>query len=126
MADKEGIYKDMDNNPMFMKALDFAERIVNCYKYLTEVKGERIMSKQILRSGTSIGANFSEALSAESKDDFIHKCAIAKKESNETKYWLLLLKRTNYITEEEFTSLHNDCQELRKILSTIILSTKNK
>ena len=82
------------------------------------------MSEQLLRCGTSIGANFSESLSAESKLDFIHKLAIAQKEANETLYWLDLLKETNYLTDEQYESLNADCTELRKIITSIILTTK--
>ena len=116
----------MTSNPTFIKSLDYAERVVNLYKYLTEQKGEFVMSKQLLRSGTSIGANISEALSAESSADFIHKLAIAQKEANETLYWLMLLHRTQYITIVEAESMKNDCMELRKIITSIILTTKQK
>lgn len=116
----------MTSNPTFIKSLDYAERVVNLYKYLTEQKGEFVMSKQLLRSGTSIGANISEALSAESSADFIHKLAVAQKEANETLYWLMLLHRTQYITIVEAESMKNDCMELRKIITSIILTTKQK
>ena len=116
----------MTNNPTFTKGLDYAIRIVNLYKYLSEQKGERTMSKQLLRCGTSIGANISEALSAESSADFIHKLAIAQKESNETLYWLILLHQTEYINQQEYQSMANDCEELRKIIVSIILTTKQK
>ena len=82
------------------------------------------MSTQILRSGTSIGANISEAIAAESTDDFIHKLTISLKEANETKYWILLIHRTQFITDEEFKSILTDCQELRKLIGSIISSTK--
>ena len=80
------LYKELEDNITFVKALDFSVRIVNLYKYLRDEKGETVMSKQVLRSGTSIGANISEALAAESKEDFIHKIHISFKEGNETKY----------------------------------------
>lgn len=83
-----------------------------------------MMSTQILRSGTSIGANISEAIAAESTDDFIHKLTISLKEANETKYWILLIHRTQFITDEEFKSILTDCQELRKLIGSIISSTK--
>ena len=117
-------YKELEDNVTFNKALDFSVRIVNLYKYLREEKGETVISKQVLRSGTSIGANISEALAAESKDDFIHKVHISFKEGNETKYWLLLLYRTGFINEKEFNSLANDCQELRRLMAAIIRTAK--
>lgn len=118
------LYKELEDNVTFTKALDFSVRIVNLYKYLRDEKNETVMSKQILRSGTSIGANISEALAAESKDDFIHKFYISFKEGNESKYWLLLLHRTGYITDKQFDSLVGDCQELRKLMGAIIRTAK--
>lgn len=82
------------------------------------------MSKQILRSGTSIGANIREAVNAQSKLDFIHKLSIAQKECNETIYWLELMTETNYISKEEFNELNNDAAEILKILKSIIITTK--
>ena len=117
-------YRDMEENPLVAKALDFSVRIVNLYKCLREERHETVMSKQVLRSGTSIGANASEAVAAESTDDFIHKLTIALKEANETKYWILLLHRTHFIREDEFNSIITDCQELRKLIGSIISSTK--
>ena len=117
-------YRDMEENPLIAKALDFSVRIVNLYKYLRDERHETVMSKQILRSGTSIGANASEAIAAESTDDFVHKLTISLKEANETKYWILLLHRTQFITENEFESIMTDCQELRKLIGSIISSTK--
>ena len=116
----------MKENPTYQKTMAFAIRIVNLYKYLVEVKSERIMSKQLLRSGTSIGANFCESLSAESDFDFIHKLAISQKEANETLFWLELLSKTDYLTEKQYESLEADCIELRKIITSIILTTKQK
>ena len=119
-------FNDIDLNPTYNKALDFAVRIVRLSKYLQEEKHEYIMSKQLLRSGTSIGANYSEAFGAESTEDFIHKCAIAQKESNETKYWLTLLYRTEVLSDEEYGSIMSDCQSLRAILAAIIQRCKQK
>ena len=116
----------MRENPTYQKTMAFAIRIVNLYKYLVEVKSERIMSKQLLRSGTSIGANFCESLSAESDLDFIHKLAISQKEANETLFWLELLSKTDFLTEKQYESLEADCIELRKIITSIILTTKQK
>ena len=117
-------YKFMKDNIIYEKALNFAVRIVNLYKFMIEVKQERIMSKQLLRSGTSIGANISEAIFAQSSVDFIHKLSISQKEANETKYWLTLLERTEYLSKKEADSMLNDCEQLRKLLSSIILTTK--
>mgnify|MGYP002626561465 CR=1 FL=1 len=114
----------MEENPLIAKALDFSVRIVNLYKYLRDERHETVMSKQILRSGTSIGANASEAIAAESTEDFVHKLAISLKEANETKYWILLLHRTQFITDSEFDSIMADCQELRKLIGSITISTK--
>ena len=116
----------MKENPTYQKTMAFAIRIVNLYKYLVEEKSERVMSKQLLRSGTSIGANFSESLSAESELDFIHKLAISQKEANETLFWLDLLNKTDYLTDKQYESLEIDCIELRKIITSIILTTKQK
>lgn len=118
------LYKELEDNLTFVKALDFAVRIVNLYKYLCDEKGETVMSKQVLRSGTSIGANISEALGAESKDDFIHKFSVSFKEGNETKFWLMLLHRTSYINDRQFESLMTDCQELRKLMGATIKTAK--
>ncbi len=114
----------MEENPLIAKTLDFSVRIVNLYKCLRDERHETVMSKQVLRSGTSIGANASEAIAAESTDDFVHKLTISLKEANETKYWILLLHRTQFIKEEEFKSIIKDCQELRKMIGSIISSTK--
>lgn len=116
----------MTENLTYDKALTFAVRIVNLYKFLTVEKREYAISKQLLRSGTSIGANISEAISAESPTDFIHKLAISQKEVNETTYWLTLLERTGYLSNSQFLSISSDCQELRRILTSIILTSKQK
>lgn len=107
------------------KAFCFSLRIINMYKILVAA-GEFVLSKQILRSGTSIGANISESVYAESEPDFIHKLSISRKEANETKYWLELLYRGNYIPENGYNSMMGDCIELIKILTAIILSTKKR
>ena len=114
----------MKESFIYNKAVDFAVRIVNLYKYLTEIKEETIMSKQLLRSGTSIGANISEALSAESTADFIHKLSISQKELNETQYWLTLLCKTEYISTKEYDSMIQDCEEIRKMVISIIITSK--
>jgi len=106
------------------KSFNFAIRIVNLYRYLSENKKEYVLSKQLLRSGTSIGALQSEGSFAESKVDFIHKFGIAQKECNESIYWLKLLYRTDYINEKEFESLLNNAVEIMKILTASILTAK--
>lgn len=107
------------------KSFDFAVRIVKLFSYLKSKK-EFVLSKQILRSGTSIGANVREALNAESKPDFIHKLSIAQKECDETLYWIELLFKSNILKVEEFKSLNNECTELLKIIKSIIITSKNK
>ncbi len=105
------------------KAYQLAIRIVNAYKYLTENKREFILSKQPIRSGTSIGANLAEANSAISKADFSAKVSISYKECQETKYWLSLLKDTGYLEEKAFSSIYQDVEEIAKILYSILFST---
>ena len=100
------------------KSERFAVRTVNLYKYLCFTKNEYVMSKQILRSGTSIGANLAEAECAISRNDFIAKVYIALKETSETLYWLRILRKTDYITEKQYNSIYSDCEEIRKILSS--------
>ena len=104
------------------KSMAFAKRIVKLYQHLTTEKKEFVMSKQLLRSGTSIGANISEAIYGSSRKDFAGKLYIALKECAETLYWLELLHECEYLTTPMFTSLYTDCEELRKILSS---STKS-
>lgn len=116
----------MRNNPTYVKALAYSVRIVKLFKYLKYQKDEHIISKQLMRSGTSIGANISEAISAESTADFIHKLGIAQKEVNETLYWLDLLKMSEFISEKEYESMNSDCEEIRKIITSIILTSKQK
>lgn len=107
------------------KSFEFAVRIVNLYKYLTKDKNEYVLSKQLLRSGTSIGANVSEGERAQSKADFYAKMSIALKEANETCYWLKLLYETDYLTEKEFLSVENDVNELISLLVSICKTTQN-
>lgn len=106
--------------------MDFAVRIVNLYKYLYFDKNERVLSKQLLRSGTSVGANIREANEAVSKKDFLNKMYISLKEIKESEYWIELLKRTNFISEKEYLSILNDCKELCKILTAITKTTAEK
>jgi four helix bundle protein len=112
-------------NVIHEKSFKFAVRAVNSYKVFNNERKEFILSKQFVRSGTSIGANVREAINAESNADFIHKLSIAQKECDETCYWLELLHETKYINESEFISLHSDASELLKIIRSIILSSKN-
>ena len=109
------------------KSFSFALRCIKLYKYLVQEKKEYVLSKQILRSGTSIGANIREAQNAESKMDFIHKLGISQKETDETLYWLELMHRSDFISEKEYISLSDDASQLLKLLrSSIITAKKNK
>jgi four helix bundle protein len=112
-----------DNN-LYQKAYQFAIRAVNAYRYLTQEKREFILSKQLLRSGTSIGANIAEANGAISNADFSAKISIAYKECLETQYWLSLLKDTHFITEKAYNSVFADVDELGKILFSILKKTR--
>lgn len=105
-------------NTVKYKSKKFAVRIVNLYKYLCDEKKEYVLSKQLLRSGTSIGANIAESECAISKKDFLSKIYIALKECAETIYWLDLLFETDYLTTDEYKSIYGDCQEIRKMLSS--------
>ena len=113
-----------NDNLIEKRSYDFAVRIVNLYKHLKSVHKELILSKQILRSGTSIGANVCEATRAQSKSDFIAKINIALKESYETDYWLRLLNDTEFITENEFKSIYLDCQDISNILAKILITSR--
>ncbi|MBQ4433909.1 MAG: four helix bundle protein [Bacteroidales bacterium] len=113
-----------EDNILAEKSLDFAVRTVNCYKFLSQEKKEFVMSKQLYKSGTSIGANIHEGLQAQSKPDFISKMGIALKEASETSYWLNLLVRTEYISQKMFESLLTDCDELSRLLTAIIKSSR--
>jgi four helix bundle protein len=115
----------MRENVVKTKSLDFAIRIVRLNQLLNSDMKEFVMSKQILRSGTSVGAMVREAEHAESKPDFIHKMAIAQKEINETLYWLQLLFKTDYLNQKKYDSLISDATELLKLLTSIIKSSKN-
>ena len=106
------------------KGMAFAVRIVNLCKHLRSAQSEQVMSKQVLRSGTSIGANVREAESAQSKADFVSKMAIALKECGETSYWLELLARTEYISQKEFSSIVKDCEELFALLTAIVKTSR--
>jgi four helix bundle protein len=109
---------------VYEKAYKFAIRIVNAHKYLTQEQKEYVLSKQLIRSGTSIGANIAEANGAISQADFSAKMSIAYKECLETKYWLSLLKDTGYIPEKAFNSIYDDADEIGKILFSILKKTR--
>ena len=111
-------------NLTYDKAYNFAVRIIKAYQFLCEEKKEYVLSKQLLRSGTSIGANIAEANGAISEADFSSKISIAYKECLETKYWLSLLKDTSYISEKSFKSMHTDADEIAKILFSILKKTR--
>ena len=117
--------RKMKNNILLDKSLKFAARIVKLHKYLTKEKKETIISKQIIRSGTSIGANANEAVYGVSKADFITKLQISLKETAETEYWLRLLVLSDYITEQEGESLLNDCLEIKRILVSTLNTAKD-
>lgn len=102
----------------------FAVRIVKLYRYLTEEKRETVISKQVLRSGTSIGANVREANSAQSKSDFVAKMSIALKECDETGYWLELLSRTGYLSKDAYRSIDADCHEIFAMLTAILKTAR--
>ena len=108
------------------KSKSFALRIIKLYQYLCDEKREFVLSKQILRSGTSIGANIKEAQAAQSRNDFLAKMYVAYKEANETEYWLELLFESNYIDEKSFRSIHNDNKELLKLLTAITKIIRNE
>ncbi len=116
----------MKEGALQTKSFALAVRIVKLYEHLSEKKKEFVLSKQLLRSGTAIGALVLEAQQAESKADFIHKLAIALKEANETEYWILLLQETDYLTAPEAESILTDIGELLKLLTSIINSTKHR
>jgi len=105
--------------------MDFAVRIVNLYKHLIQNKKENVLSKQLLRSGTSIGANYAEATNAISKADFVAKISISLKECTESKYWIELLRRANYLSSEEYESILKDCNELLALLTTTMKKKKD-
>lgn len=113
-----------DNDKKAQLSEAFAIRIVNLEKYLREEKMERRISDQIFRSATSIGANIAEAKYAESTSDYIHKLSISQKEANETLFWLRILYKTDYLTEIEFKSLYRDCQEILRVLTKVIMTTR--
>ena len=114
----------MGNSIVLNKSKTFAVRIIRLNNYLSSEKKEFVMSKQILRSGTSVGANISEALQAQSKLDFISKLSIALKEASETEYWIDALYQSKYLTVKQYDSIKADCIELIKLLTSIIKTSK--
>ena len=120
-----GNEKEKDNL-ILNESKTFAIRIIKLYKFLIGTKQEYVLSKQLLKCGTSIGANVRESVYAQSKMDFISKLSIALKESNETSYWLELLHETNYLDETQFNSIYNDCEKIKAILINIINTIKTK
>ena len=117
--------KILNKNIVKEKSFDFAIRIVKLYKYLMDEKKEFVLSKQVLRSGTSIGANINEAQQGQSKKDFLMKMNISLKECTETKYWIELLGATEYINLEQKDSIMNDCIEIEKMLTSIVKTTSD-
>ncbi len=116
----------MKENIIADKTFDFAVRIVNLYKYVIKTEKDFVIAKQLLRCGTSVGANVSEAVKAQSTADFYTKLTIALKEANETQYWLKLMFATDYLTEQQFSSIKKDIDEIIAILVAITKTTKEK
>ena len=113
------------DNQVLTDSKAFALRIIRLYNYLKEEKQVYVLSKQILRSGTSIGANIRESVNAQSRMDFINKLNIALKEANETEYWLELLHESDYLDDKQFESIYNDCGKIAATLTKIIKTTKD-
>jgi four helix bundle protein len=120
------VEKDMAESVIHTKSLAFAVKIVKFYRYLCDEKKEYVLAKQLLRSGTSIGANVRESKNAQSDADFINKLSIALKEADETQYWLELLQMSEIITSDEFCEINNDVKELIAMLTTIVKKLKVK
>ena len=116
----------MEKNEIKDKSKKLAVRIVRLYQHISEEKREYVISKQLLRSGTSIGANVHEALQGQSKADFTAKMSIALKEASETEYWLELLSETEYLSEAEYESIRKDCGEVAKMLISIVKTSRNR
>ncbi len=116
----------MEDSIIQKKTEDFAVTIIDLYKHLTFEKKEYVLSKQVLRSGTSIGANIAEAEVSQSRKDFFHKCYIAYKELSETMYWLRLLYKTGYISANMFDEYMKDAKEIKRILGKILSTTRDK
>jgi four helix bundle protein len=117
--------KKINKNVVKDKSFNFAIRVIKLYKYLLEEKKEFVLSKQLLKSGTSIGANINEAQQGQSKKDFLMKMNISLKECTETIYWIKLLAATDYIDKQQESLIINDCIELEKLLTSIVKTTSN-
>jgi len=115
--------RSIESNLIVGKSKSFALRCIRLYQLLIKERGEFVLSKQLLRSGTSIGANVKEAIRGQSKADFAMKLNIALKEASESEYWIELLGESGILTEQEFVSIHQDCRELIKILTSILKTT---
>ena len=115
-----------ENNILADKSVAFSIRVVNCYKFLTDSKKEFVMSKQLLRCGTSIGANIHEGIYTQSSPDFISKLSISLKEASESSYWLKILSETQFLDEKMYMSLKEDIDEIIRLLISSIKTTKNK
>lgn len=115
--------RSIEDNIVVGKSKSFALRCIRMYQVLVKERSEYVLSKQLLRSGTSIGANVKEALRGQSKADFAAKLSIALKEASESEYWIELLGESEIITKQEFESIHHDCRELIKILTSIVKTT---
>lgn len=114
----------MKNNIIEIKSKGFAIRIIRLFQHLGKSRSEYVLSKQILRSGTSVGANIREAVNGQSRADFIAKLSISLKEASETQYWLELLYATDYITKDELESINNDCAELIALLTAVLKTSR--
>ena len=117
--------KEKDNNIIVSKSYGFAVRCVNLYKYLCEEKHDYVIGKQLMRSGTSVGANVKEAIRGVSRADFMAKLSIALKEASESEFWIEILRDTGYITPQQSESMLCDCQEVLKLLMSIIKTAKD-
>ena len=115
--------KNADENTVLQKSKSFALRCIKLYRYMVDNKREFVMSKQLLRSGTSIGANVKEALRGQSRADFASKMNIALKEASESEYWIELLSESDYLTKEQGADILGDCQELIRLLTSIVKTT---
>jgi len=114
------------DNEILALSMDFAVRVVKLYQFLCDEKKEYTLSRQLLRSGTGIGANVREAVYGQSKKDFIAKMSIALKEVSETEYWLELLYKTGYLVEKQYNSITSDCLRIARIITAIVKTTKNR
>ena len=114
-----------NDNLIVLKSRSFAIRIIRLYQYLQQDKKEFVIAKQLLKSGTSIGANIKEAVRGQSKADFAAKMNIALKEASETEYWIDILHETDYINDKEFVSINNDLKEISKLLTSIVKTSLN-